>query len=312
MMDVEEVRWERLFPDQIEARFAATPLLYLPYGICEPHGPQNVLGLDALKAHAIAIKAAQVSGGIVAPPDYWHIHEVGLYATWARREVGEVARHWLTAVPPWVHFKNVCYQIRAAERLGFKAVILLTGHYGPNWRDLKTVVELMQPHLNARLYGLPDFEANHRGFAEDGKSGSDHAGRVETSLLWALEPSGVDYSRLPELPLSPRDDALGGQYFAMGRDAHQSNRQVGDRMVAEEVAFLAAKAAELLKAYDGRPAPVLPVWTFEDVELFWEREVAPILGQFKSMEGYADRHSDMETIGEGSVWKRGSTGPLRS
>ena len=24
-----------------------------------------------------------LAGGIVAPPDYWHIHEIGSYATWA-------------------------------------------------------------------------------------------------------------------------------------------------------------------------------------------------------------------------------------
>ena len=136
-----EVRWERMFPDQLEAAFAETPVLYIPYGLCEPHGPQNTLGLDALKAHAICCRAARAGGGIVAPPDYWHIHEVGHYAAWARREVGEVARKWLTAVPPWIHFKHVCYHIRAAEVIGFRAVILLTGHYGPNWQDLKTLVE---------------------------------------------------------------------------------------------------------------------------------------------------------------------------
>jgi creatinine amidohydrolase len=154
-----EVRWERMFPDQLEAAFAETPVLYIPYGLCEPHGPQNTLGLDALKAHAICCRAARAGGGIVAPPDYWHIHEVGHYAAWARREVGEVARKWLTAVPPWIHFKNVCYHIRAAEEIGFRAVILLTGHYGPNWQDLKTLTTLLQPRVRARLYGLPDFEA---------------------------------------------------------------------------------------------------------------------------------------------------------
>ena len=71
----DEVRWERMFPDELEQAFAACPLLYLSYGLCEPHGPHNALGLDALKAHALACAAARASGGIVAPPDYWHVHE---------------------------------------------------------------------------------------------------------------------------------------------------------------------------------------------------------------------------------------------
>ena len=53
-----EVRWERMFPDQLEAAFAACPVVYFDYGLCEPHGPHNAGGLDALKAHAICVKAA--------------------------------------------------------------------------------------------------------------------------------------------------------------------------------------------------------------------------------------------------------------
>src|SRR5437764_940723 len=108
----QEVRWERMFPDELERAFADCPALYLTYGLCEPHGPHNALGLDALKAHAIACRAASVHGGIVAPPDYWHIHELGGYAAWAQQTIGSIERTWLTCVPPWVHFRNVCYQIR--------------------------------------------------------------------------------------------------------------------------------------------------------------------------------------------------------
>ena len=43
-----EVRWERMFPDELEAAFTACPLVYFAYGLCEPHGPQNALGLDAI------------------------------------------------------------------------------------------------------------------------------------------------------------------------------------------------------------------------------------------------------------------------
>ena len=70
-----EVRWERMFPDQLEAAFNDCPAVYFTYGLCEPHGPQNTVGLDTLKAHAIACRAAQTRGGIVAPPDYWYIHQ---------------------------------------------------------------------------------------------------------------------------------------------------------------------------------------------------------------------------------------------
>ncbi len=283
-----EVRWERMFPDQLEAAFAERPLLYFAYGLCEPHGPQNAVGLDALKAHAIACRAAQAYGGIVAPPDYWHIHELGGYAAWAERAVGQVERTWLTAVPPWIHFKNICYQIRAADALGFHAAILLTGHYGPNWEDLKLLVELVQPRAGVRLYALPDFEANEPGF--DGSSG-DHAGRVETSLLWAVEPACVDISRIP-----PEDEP--GPHFAMGDDTRQANRLVGERMVEDEVRWLGAKTNELFADYE-RLQPAQRLRTFEDVEAVWEEAVRPRLKEFQTMQ---ELFPGQQPPPEGSRW----------
>jgi creatinine amidohydrolase len=275
-----EVRWERMFPDQLEAAIEAYPVVYFAYGLCEPHGPQNAVGLDALKAHAICCRAAQEHGGIVAPPDYWHIHEVGLYAAWAAESVGEV-RPWLTAVPPWIHFKNICYHLRAADALGFQAAILVTGHYGPNWEDLKTLLEILQPHFTMLMYGLPDFEANQPGFDGDGKATGDHAGKVETSLLWALEPGCVDVSRFPPAGAE-------GPHFAMGRDARQADRRVGERMVADEVRWLGEKAAGLLAEYEQHePASRRPL-TFEALEEIWADEVRPHLKTFKSMQ-YLER-----------------------
>lgn len=289
-----EVRWERMFPDELERAFAERPVVYFTYGLCEPHGPQNAVGLDALKAHAIARAAAIAHGGLVAPPDYWHIHEIGGYAPWAERNVGEVDRTWLTSVPPWVHFKNVCYHLRTADALGFHAAILLTGHYGPNYQDLQTLVELVQPHVGTRLYGLPDFEANQPGFDRDGSSGGDHAGRVETSLLWALEPDCVDLSRIG----SEAGTALGR--FAMGGDAGDSSRLVGERMVADEVGWLGAKAAELLAAYD-RDQPEHRLRTFADVERLWDDVVRPRLPEFRTMQQFWGPEEDGQ-VSPGSRW----------
>jgi hypothetical protein len=116
---------------------------------------------------------------------------------------------------------------------------------------------------------------------------------------------------MPPLPLEPAGAV--GRYFAMGRDAHQASRRIGDRMVDDEVAFLTAKAADLLAAYDGAPPPVGPrLRTFEDVERFWAEAVAPIIGTFKSMDGYAEVTDEVAAIPADSVWSAASTGPLRS
>lgn len=286
------VQWERMFPEQLERAFAECPVLYLPYGICEPHGPHAAFGLDALKAHAICIETARQHGGIVAPPDYWHIHEVGGYAIWAARAVGEVERTWLTAMPPWQHFKNTLYHVRQADALGFKAAILLTGHYGPNWEDLKTLLRLIQPHVGTRLYGLPDFEANQPGFdPENPGRGGDHAGKVETSLLWAVDPDCVDMSRVPSEP---------GTHLAMGKDVRESNRRTGERMVEDEVKFLSNKARELLADYD-RLQPRHAMTTFLEAERVWEEVVKPELPNFRTMQ---EHWNNGDLPPEGSIWRR--------
>ena len=293
-----EVRWERMFPDELEAAFAACPVVYFAQGLCEPHGPQCAIGLDALKAHAICCAAARRHGGLVAPADFWHIHEVGGYATWAASEIGEVPRNWQTALPPWMHFKNVCYQVRAAEAIGFHATIFLTGHYGPNWQDLKDLLALLGPHVGTRLAGLPDFEANTPGFDNDAQSGGDHAGKVETSLLWALAPECVDVSRIPaEGWPQPR--------WAMGANARQADRRVGERMVEDEVRWLGAKAAEMLAEYD-RLKPAHTLRTFGDVERLWQTDLWPAVKGFRTMQPI---WPGRPPVGPDSVWHANSIIP---
>jgi creatinine amidohydrolase len=293
-----EVQWERMFPDQLERAFAECPVVYYTYGMCEPHGPQNAVGLDELKAHAIAVQAAQRNGGIVAPPDYWHIHEIGGYAVWADEEVGHPPRAWMTAMPPWQHFKNICYHVRAADTLGFKAAILLTGHYGPNWEDLNELVALLQPFVGTRLYSLPEFESNHKGFSGQGTEKGDHAGKVETSLLWALHPECVDVSRIPaEITRENR--------FAMGLNAAEADRRVGERMVEDEVVWLGNKARELIAAYD-QLQPAHTFTTFTEVERVWREVVVPRLPSFKTMQATWDPGDELP---ESSPWARNRSVP---
>ena len=291
-----EVRWERMFPDELERAFSAHPVIWFAYGLCEPHGPHNALGLDALKAHGIACRAAREHGGIVAPPDFWHVHDIAGCALWGMDAVGEVERKWLTAVPPWVHFRNVCYHIRAAEALHAHAAVFLTGHYGPNWKDLKTVLELAQPQVGTRLYGLPDFEANTPGFDGDGKSGGDHAGKVETSLMMAVDPACTDMTRLPA---EEEAMARGLHPWAMGRDAYRASLVTGERMVEDEVAFLGAKARELLAEYD-RLKPEHRFTSFDVVERFWTSAVEPRVKDFACME--LDFSGKGRAVPERSVW----------
>ena len=60
-----EVRFEEMFPWEIAAAMAEAPLCYLPLGTLEWHGEHAAVGLDALKAHAVCVRAAERSGGLL-------------------------------------------------------------------------------------------------------------------------------------------------------------------------------------------------------------------------------------------------------
>jgi len=281
-----EVRWERMFVDELEAAFAACPVAYLPYGLCEPHGPQNALGCDGLRAHAFCRRAAELHGGIVAPTMFWNIHELGGYAVWGEAVIGQ-SRPWLTALPPAMFMKNVLYHVRTCQNWGFRVIIVFSGHSGPHADDMKALQQILQPHFPARLAFLLD--GDHWDLFGD----SGHGGSVETAMLWAAQEDCADLSRLPA-PDAP------GPHFAMGSDAAQASLRRGQEIIEEAGDRLGRRASELLAEYD-RLGLEPRFLTYQDVEDIWERDVAPRIKDFRSMQALME---DQQPPPEGSIWRR--------
>ncbi len=289
-MELKEVRWERMFPDELETAIERRPVVYLPYGLCEPHGPQNALGMDALRAHAASRRAAQESGGVVAPPSYWHVHEHGIEGAWACERVGEV-RPWLTAVPVWVFLKNMLYHLRAVDALGFHAAVVFSGHAGPFIDDVNDFLSIVQPHLAVRVGAIFGIGAESR--FPDAKGSGDHAGRAETSVLWASDPDCVDISRAP-----PEGEP--GKHFAMGERVRESDRRVGEAMLREVADGIARIADGLLAEYE-RAGPGPDALTFDGVEAVWDEKIRPRIAEMAAMR---DVRPDQSPPPEDSVWRR--------
>jgi len=111
----------------------------------------------------------------------------------------------------------------------------------------------------------------------DDKGLGGHAGRGETSVLWAVAPDCVDMSRMP----AADDDRA--PHFAMGDYNELSSRRAGETMVADIVADFGEKAKELLAAYEQEVTDHTPL-TYDDVEAIWEDEIRPRLKDFASMQ----------------------------
>ena len=150
------------WPDVAPAR----PLLAIPLGSCEQHGPHLPLDTDTAIAVALASELARRRGDIlVAPP-------------LAYGASGEHAGFAGTLSIGLAALEHVLVElVRSADH--FAGVILVNGH-GGNARAVERAVTTLQ-HEGRRVLAwwpsVPDGDA--------------HAGRVETSLLLAIAPDTV-------------------------------------------------------------------------------------------------------------------------
>jgi hypothetical protein len=189
------------------------------------------------------------------------------------------------------------YHIRTMDMLGFHAAIVFSGHAGPHCADFPVVQELLQPHFATRLALIFDYDVIPKEFMPE----FNHAGTVETAYLWATDPDCVDLSRCPP-PGTP------GPHFAMFENAHETDRRMGERIVAGLAANLAAKGKALLDEYD-RVQPTRKPLTFDEVEQVWDEVMRPRLPEFRCMQDLAD---GQEPPSADSIWYANWKVPQRS
>ncbi|MCA4134842.1 creatininase family protein [Arthrobacter sp. M4] len=212
-MDSRTVRWEELLPREFRARQDQMPLVYLPLGLCEPHGHIAAFGLDTFKAVWLCEQAASRFGGIVAPTQGYQIHETGYHRPWLKEVIGDTNPN-LGSVPPDVLLRMLLFQLRAFVNAGFRGAVLLTGHHG-NQADLRIVAEELMTLRPIRIVTVSDPELARVAFH------GDHAGKYEISQLLFIRPDLVDLDRAGDISTSP----LGR--FAQGEDASEATAGYG-------------------------------------------------------------------------------------
>jgi creatinine amidohydrolase len=173
-----------MLPHQFRQAFDALPVCFLPLGTVEWHGEHDALGLDSLKAHALCLAAAQqAGGGIVHPPLYGGVGGLDKPAT----VIVEPEMAWdVSLLPAWL--ERHCLEF---HRLGFRGIVMLTGHYGHNQQiTVRETAVRMSQRLQIPVLGTPEYF-----LAQDAGYLGDHAGVGETSLLMHLHPELVDLQR---------------------------------------------------------------------------------------------------------------------
>jgi len=202
------VQYEEMFPWQIVPAIAEAPIGYLPLGTLEWHGEHNVVGLDTLKAHAICIRAAQISGGVVLPPFYWATDERedlpdGSYLT-GGVEHGERYHvpgnmFWLR---PETYLNLLLDMYEGMRRRGLRVIVVLAGHWSSG--TLPTIREsgaqFNARHPEVKWLCVSDLElGSDQGYLHE------HAAAGETSLLMAIHPELVRMDLILETGASLKD-----------------------------------------------------------------------------------------------------------
>jgi creatinine amidohydrolase len=183
----EVVEYQKLLPYQFDQRMKEFPLVYIPIGTLEWHGPHQALGLDALKMHALCVDAARKSGGIVFPPIYHGIRYMVPYG-----EGYEFDANF--PVDPEVLKSFLAETLTRLEAVGFKAAILTTGH---TCREQINLTNFVAGSYKGKMKVLG---TNDAVFGRSVGHTSDHANKWETSILWYYMPELVEIDRLPEDP----------------------------------------------------------------------------------------------------------------
>jgi creatinine amidohydrolase len=172
-------RYEELRPDDLHSLVSAHPVAYWPLGLLEHHGWALPVGYDGLKADRICQRLASRTGGVIVPTMWWGGGGGHGDFRWTHYQQQEATGAILDTT------------VHQLFDSGFRAVVLLAGHYP--WQSLlqQRVAPLQTQHPKGLI--LAGTELTIGG--DLGLAG-DHAALEETSYGLALFPEHIDMNAL--------------------------------------------------------------------------------------------------------------------
>jgi len=196
-----ELRLQWMRPGEIVAERQRCPVVYLPVGPLEWHGPHLPIGVDPLHAEAVALRLAGEVGGVVHPTVYWGTERERPPSL--LRDLGFAGDEWIVGMdfpgnpvrsyyyPEETLGLIVRFMLEALAAQGYRVIVLVNGHGALN-----------QVAVLQRLAA----EFTERGpahillaFTLDASVDDDvgHATLTETATMMALDRSRVDLGALP-------------------------------------------------------------------------------------------------------------------
>lgn len=257
-----KVRYELMTPGEIVAARERVPVVFLPLGPMEWHGPHLPIGTDALVAHHLALRVAGIVGGLVMPALFAGTDALRPPGTGDNQlqSLGFTGSERILGMDfPGFPVKSLYFEesvlgvtvrefIRKLKAEPYRLIVLVNFHGAANHkRTLERIAleETDEPRVRVILPALGD---------RPRVPGIDpgHAEKWETEMVMALEEPNVRLNALPppDQPLPyPQFGIVEGQAFAgnpppgyilsKNADPRFADRDEGVRLVAGVVEFIA-------------------------------------------------------------------------
>jgi len=225
-----------------ERRLSSRPLVIVPVGALEAHGPHLPLGADQIQAEATAYALAERVDALVAPTIPYGS------APGARRFPGTVS---LTIAQLEVHVAGVLSEF---ARGGVRRMLVLSGHgERGHMAALREAADTtMQAFPGTRIVVLCDYEFVYELRGKEAPSSDGHAGLLETSRMLALAPETVgparpvvEYRHSPFVPGTPSEEDWPDSVIG---DTRSASAEIGARVQAYVLDRLVATVRTVLPA----------------------------------------------------------------
>jgi creatinine amidohydrolase len=224
----------------LERRLAANPLVIVPVGALEAHGPHLPLGADQIQAEATALALAERVGALVAPTIPYGS------APGARRFPGTVS---LSLAELGTYVYGVLGEL---ARTGARRILVLSGHAETgHMASLREAGDrTAREHPGVKVVVLSDYDFVYELRGKESPASDGHAGLLETSRLLALAPDrvgserpNVEYRHSRFVPGSP--SAADWPESVIG-DTRPASRELGEKVQQHVVARLVETVERLL------------------------------------------------------------------
>jgi creatinine amidohydrolase len=195
------VRTDRMSWTDYMAHLEQDPIIFLPVGAHEQHGPHLPMGTDAIFATDMAEALAKRLNGLVLPTLSYG------YKSQARSGGGQTFPG-TTSLDGGTLIANTTEILRELSRHGVQKLVILDGHYENQW-FLTEGIELAQREFKASGTTMHVVRTEYWDFCpqqvlDDVFEGNfpgydlEHAALIETSMMMHWHPELVAVNRIPD------------------------------------------------------------------------------------------------------------------